>query len=456
MPPSLLSSRTASAGLLVLVAACGGGRAAPGTATPTTEQTLTELFNLSTVYQRIGRLAASGPMPFVGAVGFAGGPGDSTIARVGLSFENHAFAFSRDAGSFSTRFRVEYSFQRSGLPPVQATRDEIVRVQSFQETQRSDESVIVEQGFLLTPGTYTLAVTVRDPASSVFSRAEQQLEVPSLRAGSISPPMLVYVARPRSTVRDSLRVLLSPRGTVASGGGDSLLMYVEGYRFSSPATVPVEVRDDRDSVIHRSQLSFTGGKDVEGQVVRLASEAPPLGELRVTVGSGPSAQRATALVSFSRSWVVTSYENLLTLLRYFVWAPDRLNALRSAKPADRPRLWREFWTASDPIPETAENEALDQYFTRIAIANERFSDEGGQGWRTDRGEVFITLGEPDQVLETPPSTDRRIVQWVYSTYRAVIYFEGQLGFSRLRMTPSSRAEFSRAKSQVIRQGAVGR
>ena len=106
--------------------------------------------------------------------------------------------------------------------------------------------------------------------------------------------------------------------------------------------------------------------------------------------------------------------------------------------------------ATDPIPETAENEALDRYFTRLAIANERFRDEGGEGWRTERGEVFITLGEPDQVFETPPATDRRFIRWMYNEYRVVLDFEGTLGFSRLRLTPSSRAEFARARSMAVR------
>jgi GWxTD domain-containing protein len=151
---------------------------------------------------------------------------------------------------------------------------------------------------------------------------------------------------------------------------------------------------------------------------------------------------------------VTNYDNLLSLLRFFPWAPDRLNALRNAKPADRPRLWREFWSATDPVPETGENEALDQYFTRIAIANARFKDEGGPGWRTDRGEVFVVLGEPDQAIETPPGNEQRLVRWVYSNYRATIDFVGTLGFSRLRMTPASRAEYSRARAQVMRQGVT--
>jgi GWxTD domain-containing protein len=451
---SLPVRRVSALGLVLLSIGCGGGGQGPGSATPNTEQTLSELFNLSAVYQRIGRIAASGPMPFVGSVGFVAGSGDSTIARIGLSLENHAFAFQRDPGSFSTRFRVEYAFQRTGAEPVTATRDEIIRVRSFQETQRSDESVIVQQGFLLAPGSYNLSITVRDPASNVFSRAENRIEVPAFTPGSITPPILVYEARPRATTADSLALLLNPRGTVATGAGDSLLIYLEGYRFSGPTTIPIEVRDDRDSVVSRSQVSFVGGKGLEAHLVPVGSASPPLGELRITVGSGPSAQRVSALVSFSRNWVVTSYENLLGLLRYFIWAPERLAALRNAKADDRPRLWREFWTATDPIPGTPENEALDQYFIRIAIANERFRDEGGPGWRTDRGEVFITLGEPDQVLETPPSSDRRRVQWIYSNYRAAILFEGTIGFSRLRMTPSSRSEFSRARTQAMRHGPI--
>ena len=446
--------RLAQAGLFLTAGACGGGRPATGGPTPSTEQTLNDLFNLPALYQRMGRLAAGGPMPFVGTVVFAAGRGDSTMARVGISFENHAFAFQRDGRSFATRFRVEYTFGRPNTAAVQAVRDEVVRVESFAETQRNDESVIVEQGFLLLPGTYTVTVTVRDPASNAASRAIDTLNIPSFASGGISAPMLVYQARPRAELTDSLTMVLNPRGTVASGG-DSLLMYLEAYKLTADTKVPVEVRDEGDSVVYRGEVQFRGGRTVEGHVVRLGSDAPPLGQLAIAVGEGASAQRVTALVSFSRSWVVTNYDNLLQLMRFFLWAPDRLNALRDARPSDRPRLWREFWAATDPVPQTPENEALDQYFTRIAIANERFKDEGGPGWRTERGEVFVTLGEPDQTYENPPGNDQRVVQWVYSNYRSVITFTGQLGFSRLRMTPTSRAEFSKARSQAMRQGAPG-
>jgi GWxTD domain-containing protein len=444
-------SRFSALAFLGATAACGGGRAAPGGAPSTaTNQTLTELFNLSAVYQRLGRLSGIGPIAFVGNVALLAGRGDSTLMHLGLSLENRSLSFQRDAGAFSARYRVDISLARPGQPPIETSSTSLVKVASFQETQRGDETIFFYQGFLLAPGTYTLTAVVRDLAAGAASRVERTVDVPSFGPGTVSVPTMVYEVRSRVSVEDSLHAVLNPRGTVSHGGSDTLYLYVEGYRFAGPSKIPVTVRDEQDSLVYRTEIEFTGGKSVEGRLARIASDAPPLGELTIAVGEGPSARKIQALVSFARGWVVTNYDNLLSLLRYFPYEPGLLGQLRSAKPADRGRLWRQFWELTDPMPETPENEALDRYFTRIAIANEQFRDEAGEGWRTDRGEVFITLGEPDQVYETPPANDRRLIRWIYNEFRAVIDFEGTLGFSRLRLTPNSRAEFARARSLISR------
>ena len=105
-----------------------------------------------------------------------------------------------------------------------------------------------------------------------------------------------------------------------------------------------------------------------------------------------------------------------------------------------------------PNTGTPENEALNQYFGRVNAANQRFKDEGIPGWRTDRGEVFITLGAPDESVESTPGTASRIIRWTYLTHRLEIYFQDETGFGRLRLTPGSRAEYERILSRVRRQG----
>src|SRR6185295_8314817 len=136
-------------------------------------------------------------------------------------------------------------------------------------------------------------------------------------------------------------------------------------------------------------------------------------------GSGPETRAATALVSFSSSWGATNFEDMLSLLRYFPGS-EALDSLRHATPADRSARWHEFYRSTDPNPATPANEALDQYFGRITLANQRFTDEGVPGWRTDRGEVLIRIGEPDEVFDASPLSEGRIIRWGYTQYQLTL------------------------------------
>lgn len=68
---------------------------------------------------------------------------------------------------------------------------------------------------------------------------------------------------------------------------------------------------------------------------------------------------------------------------------------------ERERFIEEFWRRRDPDPDTDENEFREEYYERIAYANEHFAS-GIPGWKTDRGRIYITWGKPDEV-ETHPS-----------------------------------------------------
>ena len=155
-------------------------------------ETLTRLLNTTQFYQRLGRLAAGDPMPFVGTVAFAAGPGDSVIAVLGLSLENRSFAFQREGNSFVARYRVGLSFKRDGSPPVDLAREELVRVATFQETQRADESVLFQQVLRLVPGNYKVTVTVRDASSTAESSATSEYTAPKYGGATYSAPVLTY------------------------------------------------------------------------------------------------------------------------------------------------------------------------------------------------------------------------------------------------------------------------
>lgn len=435
--------------LLIPLAGCGNWQRVGSNRQPSPEQTLTQLFDMPAVYHRLGRLAAGAPLPFVGTVSFAAAPGDSVKAVVGLSIENRALVFQKEGDTFVARYRVEVAFQRAGAAPVQVGRDEEIRVATFQETLRNDESVLFQQFFQLVPGDYHVVVVVRDRAAPTQNRAEGDFTAPHFGPGSTSVPMLVYQVTGRGGLADPLQLVLNPRGTVAYGG-DTLLAYVEGYDFPKPTAVPFEILDQDSNVVHADSLRFRGGLPLEGQVIRLAPDSQPLGELTLVVGRPPNQRKVSAIVSFSQAWVLTNFDEMLHLLRYF--GHDNLvHTLREAPVADRAQAWRTFWLATDPNKSTPENEALDEYFRRIAAANASFRDEGVSGWRTDRGEVFIALGPPDEVYDASPLSQGRIIRWVYITLRLDLFFRDDTGFGRFRLVPSSRAAFEQVRSRLERQ-----
>ena len=54
-----------------------------------------------------------------------------------------------------------------------------------------------------------------------------------------------------------------------------------------------------------------------------------------------------------------------------------------------------FWEVRNPSPGAADNAAKIEHYRRIEYANQYFGHIAHiEGWRTDMGRVYITLGEP--------------------------------------------------------------
>jgi GWxTD domain-containing protein len=85
---------------------------------------------------------------------------------------------------------------------------------------------------------------------------------------------------------------------------------------------------------------------------------------------------------------------------YIITDEERKAFKKLATDDERERFIEEFWRRRDPDPDTDENEFKEEYYERIAYANEHFSS-GVPGWKTDRGRIWIMYGKPDE-RETHP------------------------------------------------------
>lgn len=443
--------------LVVLGVGCGPWqRVGSPDAPPGSGTTLPRLFDATSVYRSMGFLVSGGPLPFVASVRYLRGPApDSTLALFALSLANTALTFQRTGNEFVAEYRVEAAFRTdSGVassPERQFARNEQVRVRTFQETLRGDESVIFQQFVALPPGVYRVQVMVRDRNGPGLARAERVDTVARFAGRGITSPIAIYEGRGRAQASALPALLANPRATLPYGT-DTVRFYVEGYEQPAGALLVARVVDGADRELWRDTAAFTGAGDVVSATVAVVPGRLPVGQAELEALAGDDTTRARFLVSFSNQWVITNFDEMLSLLRYFD-GQRWVDSLRKAAPEQRPDVWRAFWKSTDPVAITPENEALDEYFRLVQQANIRFQGEGEPGWLTDRGEVFITLGEPDEVLDLSSGLDRsglRAIRWTYTNLRVVLYFQDQTGFNHFRLTPTSRAEYQRVLARVRR------
>lgn len=85
---------------------------------------------------------------------------------------------------------------------------------------------------------------------------------------------------------------------------------------------------------------------------------------------------------------------------YIISDEEKKAFKKLATDDEREQFIGEFWRRRDPDPDTDENEFKEEYYERIAYANEHFAS-GIPGWKTDRGRIWIMYGKPDE-RETHP------------------------------------------------------
>ena len=82
---------------------------------------------------------------------------------------------------------------------------------------------------------------------------------------------------------------------------------------------------------------------------------------------------------------------------YLINKEERETFRRLTSNEARDKFIEEFWEIRNPNPGAPTNSYKDEIYQRIAFADARFSiGSGMEGWRTDRGRTYITLGPPQQ------------------------------------------------------------
>ena len=443
--------------LAALSAACAGrpsvgpdGRPRPAGARGDDPVAALQPVNLTELYRGMGLVAAQGAVPFVGRVAFLPDrTSDSTLMLVALSFAPRFVAFAREGEQYAGRYAVRLDLRRGITLERRLESSETIRVATFRETSRGDESVIWQQYLRVAPGEYTLNIGVRDEGSPRASAEDVTVSVPRLEAGQLGTPVPVYELVARAAPESLPRLLARPRAQITFGSDSLVPVYLEVGGTRQATRVRAEVVGEGDAVLWRDSTVLLGrGGDLVSGTVMVPAADIGIGvvTLRVTQSEKADTAATRLLVTLGEDLPVAGFDELVRYLRFFA-ADYKLEPLRTATGAARAQAWNEFLKRTDPVPGTAEHEGLRDYFGRIRLANQRFRDDAPVGWLSERGMAFVGLGDPDNIIEpmvSDPTQRNRQQVWVYSQWRLQLVFFDQTGLGRWRLSPSGSVELQSA------------
>lgn len=423
-------------------------------------QDIAEIFSNDAFYEAHGVLKAEGDVPFVADVWTFPGAGDSTRVLVGVSLSNDALQFVQtDEGRWRARYAVRATAE-NGDPAFDRTWEKSVDVDSFDETTLTGETIVFQADLSLRPGEFDLSITVRDRNADEASRASREIEVPDFAPATLGDPVPLKLVR-------------------GEGAGADFVVHPSHYYDSAPSTIEflavasaapgsgpyrlsarlVPKEEGRVGTI--PEWSAEVAPDSSG-IVRtfgaLENREPRFGEYGLEIQLADSTGSVVAnrviplLIAGSSGWIIDNWDDALKLIQY-EGTRKEMDILEDVKdPGSRIEAWNCFWAIRDPAPSTASNEAMQDYFRRLQIADRTWSSSLRKGFLSDRGRVYVTLGAPDDIQERPmPREGQPFEVWMYYRNNVQIVFVDRIGFNNYQLLDQSVPVYQNEVSVIERR-----
>lgn len=363
---------------------------------------------------------------------------------------NDGLTYRKTDGYYIAAYRLEILVYQDEDQVYGTTFEEEYQVESFPRTLSQTDFLINQINLPIdSPGEYTLVLRLRDLKSNQSTESRFPVKIPKKPAAwhLSGLEFARHIERALDSSQFNKNGLLVVPSVSRSYGGDSQLscpFYAEVYGPADLNGTPIRLAvagwDDLDNKVIDTVFDFTAAGRVTPIVAGLAVSHLGPGDYRIEVDlqTGPSLKsQFLARDNFRIMWSLstllrTDYKTAVEQLKYIMTSGEERDSLLDAPDSLRAERWEFFWSHRDPTPGTPMNEFRDEYYRRIRYANASFSVGNIPGWRTDRGMVYISYGEPDEVERHPfdmdgqPYTGPWQVWYYYNPARRFVFVDSRV------------------------------
>ena len=317
--------------------------------------------------------------------------------------------------------------------------EEKIDVKEFPHTTSPSNFNISIKSFDMSPGKYFIRTSIEDKDSRKTFTSTNMYTIRDLNTlPNISD--LMFIAK-QTVVAGSNKILPNITREI-SVQKDGIPLFFEVYS-NSPRKVILEfdVSEGEKKLLYSDTISrnIDSGKTQIFHNIKVNGLG--LGTYLIAVKLKDTANKviASTIKSFASRWAgvpsaINDLDKAVAQLLYIASSSEKSYIESAPTKEEKIKRYLEFWKKKNPNPTEEENRVFDEYYRRINFANENFSHYI-EGWRTDRGMVYITLGPPNNIDRHPFDYDAKPYEiWEYYDINQQFVFIDETGFGDYRLT----------------------
>ncbi|MDF1544686.1 MAG: GWxTD domain-containing protein [bacterium] len=349
---------------------------------------------------------------------------DPGMIRVEVYFQIYNFflVFEEDSGLY----RAEYEFHvdlKGDDKSDPAASDEIRRpiiVQDKRRTNSRTDFRTNQFSFVVPPGKYEIRATLRDKNSRSVYKRDLEFKHDGFQKNPvmISSTEFLYAVSPvreKPSPFDKSEMTMIPSVSRIYGGSDDVNRLIYYFEIYSNERAPEEIKlvtllrsMRRGKMNYRDSITIILDNSVVRQVrdINIDEIEPGDYELEIVLLNKKQKKLDKKRESFTirmkpEALLRHDYETILKQIAYIA-EPGEIEPMEKiSEMALRLEAYREFWKRRDPTPGSDINEAKQEFYRRVSYANANYEYMRREGWKTDRGRIYITYGQPDQIDDYP-------------------------------------------------------
>lgn len=291
-------------------------------------------------------------------------------------------------------------------------------VKDFESTNRRDKFILSWDSLSAPPGKYQVLFSYQDMQGKQKFQTNMNINLPIVKNLFLPTPLFMVDYEP-----EELRLASFPARPIASWGqlpfNKNIKMLLNVYSVHDSLlniSVTVHEKNKPTLLFHLDSLVH-----ITNQQGKLMIDLPTYrwveGHYELKVYYQGEKDNFVQNIPIEIIWSnkprsLQMLESALLPLQ-IILSEDEYKQINSGSKEERRRKFENFWQKKDPTPQTAFNEILVEFYSRVDSVNLQWGERRNPGWKTDPGKIILLYGHPNRVEDKSLDPVKPLMRWTY-------------------------------------------